>query len=602
MPANEPSTDDLIAQHQASLASTDDLIKAHQQQTAALAPKRPQTPIGEAIILGGDQGLSQTYGDEAYGLYSAVKGKLKGSPAPAVELYRAGRDAQRAQNDAALQDWPITYHTAEAFGSLGTSLLGGKVAKAIGMGAEAAGPVVEAVASKVPQYLQTLKDYATTAGKVMTGGAVQGVGAGNADLTQGDYAGAVDDAERGAGTAALVHGGISAAGAGVRQIKNLPAKLANVFLNTPEELTQTYINNPVGVKTARKPFEVAQDVGKSIEDLKKEAIAGSAESRAALDAEGLQYNGSDIAVIPKQIADDLESRVANIKDNTQRAAALAYLRYVQKELSPVKQKAAESRFVDQYGNQLPAEQAPAKEKIVTGSRLKDMIQTLDDITKFDPGTGQITQIDDQIQQQLRAAYDAKLKGDSPAYEKLMDGVAKDTKLLVKMRDFVPTDSRAVGVYHRANVDQNGAGQLPVATLQAFDERMGTDYQNQFKLAEAKAAFDKSVTNGSQNVQKFSRILEKVPVVGPALGATLGATVDKYGRKITMDAVDTAQWLNDLYKNSPLPQYKAALQPLIDQAKKGNPAATATLGVLTHINARAVDDFYQQDAMQRRMGQ
>jgi hypothetical protein len=102
------------------------------------------------------------------------------------------------------------------------------------------------------------------------------------------------------------------------------------------------------------------------------------------------------------------------------------------------------------------------------------------------------------------------------------------------------------------------------------------------MSNVREAFDKSITNGSMNVNKFSKLLEDVPYVR-VIAPLVGATVDKYGRKTTMGAVDATIWLNRKLQEEGVQSYMNLVRPLMEKAAKGNIEASVTLQLLSKSN-------------------
>lgn len=147
-------------------------------------PQLGQTPTGDlppksslgSLLRGSAQGASLGYIDEGAGLLSAAKAELKGAfgngPMPTDSSnYRAGRDEYRKEDALAEQSNPALYGGADMAGMLATAPLAGSA--------------------------KTLKGAVWAGTKL---GALLGLGNSEADLTEGDVAGASRDTAIGAGT------------------------------------------------------------------------------------------------------------------------------------------------------------------------------------------------------------------------------------------------------------------------------------------------------------------------------------------------------------------------------------------------------------------
>ena len=539
-------------------------------------------------------------------------------------------------------------------------------------------------------------------------------------------------------TGAVTQGAFSALGSMVKSLtpSNIGKKLANVFLNTPEEITETYMANKAGVLNAPRRFEVAKNYENTLEGLKKEVTEGSRASRDLLEFEGQTFSGDDIAAIYTRKADDLEKASEGVMTDPQKIAAVKFLRdtaekfkagvdpktgnkmnvyhgtykqfspedikpsktgsfgegyYVHKDkdatfqygdnirdyeidpdkiidLSGEKLNPSALKFFEEIGLNteqiknpgrfssptskitseirkkfpgedtvgngamtklqqllrekgftgikfthndsdanfvifdkknlgLPGVSAPPQPRTISTNRVKDELQTLDRMTDYDIGKGQFGRIDDQVKKEVRSQIDSELKRKSPAYGEVMKQVSADSNLLSEASEVSKSTGGLANVFKRLETDQYGGGQVPKDVLARVDARMGTNILEQSKLSMAREAFDKSVTNGSMNVNKFTNLLKKLPG-GEFLGPVLGASVDKYGRKMTMGAVDTAIALDKAFKKDGVQSWVKAAKPIYDQAKKGNPSAVLTFQIFSESNPEALQ-YLEDGSMKRR---
>lgn len=513
------------------------------------APKPAANTALESGALGAAQGATFGFADELEGAARGVYDRISGKSEDIVKAYQEARDKARGRYEKARQDNPMSYMGGEIAGGVGTAFVPGmgwaNAAKGAGL--------------------------ATKLGKAAASGAAIGLGQGTADLTKGDVSGVLGDAAIGAGTGAATQGVLSAAGAGLRQLapKNVAKKLSNVFLNTPEEITDVYINNPKGVLNAPRRIDVAENYQGLLDKLKGEVSEGSQLSRKILRDEGQTVKGSELAKILSDKADELAARSEGVMDDPQTLAAYKWLRDTAEKYAPVK---GEGAIID---------------KKLTTNRVKDMLQSIDRNVDFETAPGKFGRIDDTVKKGIRGNVDELLKGRSPAYAEQMKQVSADTRLLGEAGDIAKSPQGLANVFRRLQTDQYGGGQAPRQVLEQFDKRMGSDILDQAKLSTAREAFDKSVTNGSRNVNMYKGMLENIPYVGKALGAIGGGTIDKYGRKATMGAVDFATWLNKVYQSEGAQSFVQGAQPLVDAARKGNPAAILTFQLLSQSNPQAL---------------
>jgi hypothetical protein len=189
-PAGPP---DKIGVANASYQANLDAMKGmtNGEPTAEHPLGRIQASKAQSALGGVAQGASLGFADELTGLGSAI-GSI-GSPGSFADRYRAARDESRADYKQAREDNPISYGAGELGGSLVTApLLPGGPFKA-------GGSVAKAAAN------------AAISGGLQ--GAAQGLGASDADLTQGDFHRAFKDAGVAGVAGGLTGGVLGAAGA-----------------------------------------------------------------------------------------------------------------------------------------------------------------------------------------------------------------------------------------------------------------------------------------------------------------------------------------------------------------------------------------------------
>lgn len=500
----------------------------------------------EASLRAGAQGYLSGLPDEIVGSLGAAADVALG-PYKLTEFqdrYRSRTDDYRAKDELARQTHPNLYSGVEIASSLVGPNPFSKI-KAISKLGKLGSSVVQGVGS----------------------GALQGLGT----STSSDTSDVLEDVKTGA-----TYGGVTggAFNLGVRAIKslnpsNVAKKLSNVFLNTPEEITETYIKNPQGVLNAPKRHELAKEYQGLLDKLKQETIEGSGKSREILKNEGLRFSGDDLADVLDKRADDIAARTEGVWDDPELLAAHKWL----------KDKAQLYRGKD-----------------VSANRVKDTLQGIDRSTEFEVSPGKFSKISDLVKKGSRSDIDELLKSKSPAYRDMMKQVSADTALLDEASSIAASPQGLANVFRRIETDQYGGGQVPRDVLERFGQRVGSDVLEKAKLSTAREAFDKSLTQGSRNVQMFSNLGKDIPGLKYIM-PIIGGSVDKYGRKMTMGAVDTAVKLNKVLQSEGPQKFAKDIRPIIEAAKKGNPAAALTFQLLSQSNPEALKDLDTGEPLQ-----
>lgn len=527
--------------------------------------------LGMSALKAASHDNADEIGGAALGIYGALKGKgLKKS-------YQEGRGKIREEMGHAYEDNPDTF----TGGEIGTSILTVFIP---GMG--------WMNAAKGAKFLNAVGKGALTGGLI-------GAGSSTADLTEGEVEDFAGDVGFGTMAGSAVGGATNQVGKALSSLTPSGAgkKLANIFMNTPEEITETYIKNPKGVLNAPLRHTLAREIeDQGIDPLKREIVEGSQQSRHILDKEGAKFKGSELAVHAQELADGLESRMHGIQDDPQRMAAVKWLRNLQKEygMDAVPEKIETSTLLDESGRPFVTK-TPAEviDKDIPANRLKDSIQSIDRNVDYDIGAGQFGKIDQNVKKDLRSKWDSVLKDKSAAYADQMAKVSADSDLLGRVNEVASSPRGWANVFRRIETDKYGGGQLPAQTLGDLDTRMGTKFLEKAKLSNAREAFDKSVTNGSRNVNLFAAWLREVPVL-KFIAPIMGATVDKYGRKVTMGAVNTAVALEKAFQTNGPKQFLQVAKPIFDAAQKGNVAAALTFQILDEAHPSMLESLQSEE--------
>lgn len=540
------------------MADNDDWEKVEKSddwERVPMKPLRPPTSQGKSLGLGALQGGSYGTIDEAGALPHAVVDYLKGKfgtrgPISWDDAYNTNINANRKIYKRAEEDNPKTYTTGQIGGGIATSLVPGLGALNAAKGAGFAGKVGTGIAS----------------------GALTGAG-----MSESNPFSSMEKAEEFAGDVAqggaiggTIGGGLHVAGKVARAINptNFAKKAANVFLNTPEEITDTYVKNPKGVMAAPRRHELAAKYQDILDRLKGEVKDGSQSSRDILSIEGKKVRGSQLAGIFGDNADDLARRSEGVVDDD-RQAVQNWLKDNSNKYHPQTEAINESGLVSRVDPEYST------------NRVKDLLQSIDNSVDYEVAPGKFGRIDSGIKQNTRQRIDSLLKDASPQYAEQMKKVASDTGLLDEASDVAKTPGALSNVFRRLETDKYGGGQVPKDVIGRLDERMGTDFLEQAKLSNARESFDKSAQNGSRNVSLITNVLKDIPVVG-RLAPILGGTIDKYGRQMTMSAVDMATKLNKIYQSEGAQEFAKYAQPIIEAARRGTSSAILTMQLLAKI--------------------
>ena len=197
----------------------------------------PEPSTLEAFHRGAYQGSTFGFGDEI----SGAIGKLFGN-----KEYAAGRDTARQADTAAQEAHPFAYGGGELAGSLATPIPGAGAAKGAGVLAKA--------------------------GEAAAVGGLAGLGASHADLTKGDFHGAVTDTIKSALVGGAIGGTLAKGGkllgkAGAKADDQTIRALAGAESKTSGaswQKTRRMVNNPETKSILREPVQVETDAGKQV--------------------------------------------------------------------------------------------------------------------------------------------------------------------------------------------------------------------------------------------------------------------------------------------------------------------------------------------------
>lgn len=417
----------------------------------------------------------------------------------------------------------------------------------------------------------------TLAGRVLTAaglGAIAGLGSSQADLTQGDFAGAAKDtAIGGALGGALQYGGekiiapaLSKAGQWISEsgpVKAIGKTLASV---SPEN-TERYLARSGDVNKALE----LEDIGQYFKD---DALEQFQQHLGKLDSEAWKtlntkptLNKNDIL----QMGDDFVQKILGGKagDLTRSAGTGAdadRIKTIYSQLEEIK---------NAYGSQL------------SEADLKSVVQSLQKLGWSLEGSPR-TSIQGQALQQLSGIYNDALKSINPTYAEKMIPVQEATSTLQSLnRQFI--NQQAPEQMDKFLRTAKKFGSLSdesevIKAVRGLDKVTGADVENMIRDRLTQDSFYKGDTNGSRKT-----------LMGKALGAAVGGAIgygetnDKYGAAVgAMTGFTMDKYAGQVFKNILNGQILATdgiqkiapyigkfAQPLMDAASRGNQAVAAT---------------------------
>lgn len=544
------------------------------------------TTAGMSFLRGAGQSSSLGFGDELYGAVAAALPGLTGSTKGSYsERYAEARDYARRKDLQAESDNPKAY--------MGGALTGGALtAFAPGLGALNAGKGAKA---------------AEVIGKGAATGAITGVGSSDASPITNPEGLAAAGLKGGllGGAAAGTFRGLGAA-AGAAKKTFTPTRTASVLLGAPESAIERYMANRGAVNAAKPREQLTKELMESMEKFKEQRVlGGSSKSREILDEEGVEFAGDELADIFASKANQLKARSEGVWDDPTQEATYAWLKSMEAKYRPKAFVEGEQDLVDAMARDPEAVQAMGMkppeeiggvyhevlkpgdieralrketERTLSANRIKDLVQNLQRKTQYEVQPGKFADTDDLIRKDMAAQVNALLKGRSEAYTKQMDEVAKDTAVLNEVSDLAGSPQAMDSLLKRI---QQERAFFPAETLSKFDKANKSNFAGQLKDSFTKEAFDRGATNGSRNVNLYSKAFAAVGQklnlpFSEAIGAGVGAIVDKYGPKIGKKMVDTTIDVRRIINSSSAAQRLGKFAgPLAKAAKEGNHALAVT---------------------------
>ncbi len=522
-------------------------------------------------VRGATRGTSPYIEGAAVGGFNALT-----SDATLLDAYRTARDKALARDAKAQADNPWSYGMGNIGTTIATGLIpglgGASVARSLGEGALMG-------AAYSPGDL-TKGEYGQVASDALTGGAI-GYGAHTALSGLGKAAG-------------------GAANLASRVIPSVAKKAGSVAFNMPEESVGRYLDAKKAgrdIMKGPKEYQVAQAVGEDMERLKGDVIGGSKASRAQLEFEGTNVDANLVADMYARKKASLISDSMGINTNPAVMATISRLDQMEKawrdyakgtpatsKVSPILQESGQP-FVREIPGKPGQSQVPA-------GRLKDDIQMLQREADWPNRPTDFPKIDDRAAMDLQRQQNEYLKGLSPAYRRLMEETAADTKLLYDMGKVVPSDRAGLNVYRRAMTDEHGAGQLPMETLRQFDQRMGSSHLESAADAVAQRILSNPKTAGSRGVNLYKNTLGQIPIIGPAGGAIIGGAVDKVGTPMAVGSLNMAAKLSKALSQGGREAFMREAGPVMQAAAAGDKSAALALYLIQKRHPEAFQEGQQ----------
>lgn len=565
--------------------SLDELDALNRGQHGATGEWKEPPGVGETMLRHAAQGATAGFANKGLAASMALQNYQKGGR-DLLDEYRRIRDEQVARTEEGYRAHPYPANIASVGGAVASNFI------------PVIGPLMN-VGKEAGLAANIVKPAVT--------GGLYGLGESKADLTKGEFGQAAADTLKGAaagfGTHALARGpNISSSIA-----KNAAPAVGAVFLNTPMEMTKKYMGYEKGAReagtqnpvlSAERGYELARDFQENgLEKLRKMRNEGSEQSKELLDAEGTTVPRSEIANIYRSKADEINRKAEGTITNDKELAAYKALLDQASKIEKPKIVTIEKPIEYDYQNYIPTRNDPKVENITQEierdpfslRRVKKEVQSFDDNKNWEVRPGVNADIDKLVKRDVRRNVDQKLKFMSPAYANHMEEVASDTRLLKKASELAKSEKNWTNIFKRLETDKFGTGQIPRDTLEEFDKRLSSNYLKRGELSHLREAFDKSVTSGSMNVNKFSYFLKGIPgirVVAPLIGVG----VDKWGRKGAQKMVEKAVDVNIALDKYGVTGFVNAVKPIYDLSKEGNAAAIGTIEMLHMSNPEEMKNF------------
>ena len=545
--AENLSTDQLIKMDQVQKLSTDDLIKAHQSEIKSARAKYTEL---ESAGIGALDSKLMGFADEAGGVaktaYDAIKDPGKAYDkglSGLMDSYRQNRSNLRAEMNLSQKDNPMSYLS----GQIGGAIIGPSLPGLGWMNI-----------AKDASFLQKMKVAAGVGG-------LAGAGTSNADLTKGELVDLAKDASLGAVTGLVVQGALSRGGkevnGAVERFKTVPESRAvkavtGQNISALRQISNTTFKSPGDIDAAtNRIVKVGRDI---------------------LDEPGVLNAFSKVEDMAPKLGAAREKYGQLIGDIGTKIDELAP--------GAVDAKNIAQKILD-YAEKIPTTEAGKKLQTRLGEEAANFEQI-----------GNLGFIDAQ---KFKNQFKYKAV-DADSLISNQDATNTIRNIISKEMDKTAENLSKVG---------NPEIQSLLGNYKLFKSKYGS-----FKAA-SDAATDrvqKNLTNrfvspSDYGIGSVVGLSEAITHGGPSLGTlALGAgaaAANKFSRERgSAFAAKTAEAIINTYKSEGVQALIKAAAPIIDLAKRGNPAAILTFQILNESNPKAVEILNQSNAMQRRQGQ
>lgn len=506
----------------------------------------------ESGLRGVAQGATLGFSDEIAGGLEALKDVALTDKqfSDLEQLYLKHRDESRKANKLAQEQNPISYGAGEVGGSLATAVVPGlNTAKLGTLGARVAanaglGAVAGLGMSDADNAAELAKDSIKAA--ALSGGLTYGIEKASPYVKKGlDYVG--DKAsELGDDVAKKVGKGV---------------------FGVDEKATENYLAHSKDVNNAYSLGELADSVlnktdeTSTLNEMRKRASELSSKSWEALKKES-SIPKNDIL---QAIEDGQNSLLIN---------------------GNVIGKAQERAYNNL--NDL-SKQILHLPKDIDEPTLKQIIQNLDEnINWNNPEMGPTN----NVLKNLRTFIDTKLKTQNTNYKNAMEKVEDVTKSLQQVKSVFENrqnpenyDKFNKAVKNLINKDDMSAANLAVDKI---EKHTGYDLRKDIVDAWTKAQFEKGDVNGSRKtllggmVGTAGGTVLGNPVLGGAVGSSVGYTADRYAGPIFKKLLDGKINAQE-YSSLIAPKLGKFANPIMEAAKRGNQALASTHFILSQTN-------------------